>query len=861
MPEASKTKHPPITLPIPVFARPEVKSASVVLFLLGVAYAMPGGVVGRSHAADAPLLSAISALILVWAYSVRARYTFLTFAAILFSRSLDVHASSLASGMLVECAFLTILYAVAGGLLRRWLGQNVTSIQGRELCIYLAIVIGLAAGLAALHTINVTGQQFALRDLLSLQTFDSLLGSLNGFLSVGAFFVLYAIPELRSDHEARADSVRLAPSHQRSRWLALLETLGQALVCIAGLWIVSSGLIGDHFNFFYLLFPPVVWIAVRQRLRGTLVALLGLNVGLSIVLQRVGGLPTAHSLMELQLFMLLLTVTGLVLANLSDGRKAAREDAIERSIYLRALLDNNPLAIVVHDRHGAVTLSNPAFQRIFGYGQDEVRGRSVDEIVRAPEEAQTETALTHTILAGKAVHVKTSRLRKDGMVLKVEFDGVPLFVEHRIAGGIAIYKDISDQARIDEEVLMSQKLKAVGQLAGGVAHDFNNILGVIQGYSEFVLDKMTDDASFREEVGEILSASKRATSLTRQLLAFSRKNVIQPRVIDLISNVNEMAKMLGRLIGEDIQMTISQSSDKARIKADPSQLEQVLINLVVNARDAMPKGGRLTIEIGEVKLHERYAASYAPVPPGSYVMMAVSDTGMGMSAETRAKIFDPFFTTKDKGKGTGLGLATVYGIVQQAGGHIRVDSEVGRGSAFRLFFPVLQGQDAALANDFQAGALFVRGTETILLVEDEVSLRKMMAKFLSGLGYTVLVAETPSEGVQTAQMYPSSIDLLLTDVVMPEFNGPQLAKLATTVRPEMKVLFMSGYTNGVLQQKELLADDFSLIHKPFSWNALSLKIRRLLDSDRVSGATHGADETEEKSNIEESVGHSKSSHP
>jgi PAS domain S-box-containing protein len=855
---ASKTEQAAAPWLIPVLARPEVKSASVALFLLGVAYAMPNSVAIRGHGVDTPLLSAISALILVWAYSVRARYTYLTFAAVLFSRSFDVHASTFALGMLVECAALTLLYAVAGGLLRKYLGKNVTTIRGRELWIYVAIATGLSAGLAVVHTVVIARQQFILPDLLSLETFVPLLGGLNGFLSVGAFFVLYAIPELHHDHQTQAGNARLSQSQPRSRWWAIFETCSQASVCFAGLWVISSGMIGDHFNLFYLLFPPVVWIAVRQRLRGTVVALLVLNVGLSIVLQRVGGLPTTHSLMELQLFMLLLTMTGLVLANLADGRKAAREDAIERTIYLRALLDNNPLAIVVHDQHGAITLSNPAFQRIFGYGQDEIRGLSVDAIVRAPEEHRNEAVLTQTILNGRAVHVKTSRLRKDGMVLKVEFDGVPLFVEKRIAGGIAIYKDISDQARIDEEMLMSQKLKAVGQLAGGVAHDFNNILGVIQGYGEFVLDKMADDAPFREEVGEILDASKRATSLTRQLLAFSRKNVIQPRVIDLISNVNEMAKMLGRLIGEDIQMSISQSSEKARIKADPSQLEQVLINLVVNARDAMPKGGRLTIEIGEVRLHERYSASFAPVPPGSYVMLAVSDTGTGMSAETRAKIFDPFFTTKEKGKGTGLGLATVYGIVQQAGGHIRVDSEIGQGSAFRIFFPVLQKEDAALANDFHAGALFVRGTETILLVEDEASLRKMMAKFLTGLGYTVLVAETPSDGVQSAQLYPATIHLLLTDVVMPEFNGPQLARLASTVRPELKVLFMSGYTDGILQQKELLADEVSLIHKPFSWNALSLKIRRLLDSDGVADETRGAGSAEESAVTEEKMEHEQS---
>jgi nitrogen-specific signal transduction histidine kinase/ActR/RegA family two-component response regulator len=398
-----------------------------------------------------------------------------------------------------------------------------------------------------------------------------------------------------------------------------------------------------------------------------------------------------------------------------------------------------------------------------------------------------------------------------------------------VAGGIGIYKDISQQTRMEEELLLSQKLKAVGQLAGGVAHDFNNILGIIQGYSESLLEKMPRDSKLRESVDEILQASKHATALTRQLLAFSRKQVIQPQTLELNECVAQITKMLRRLIGEDVELAILPGTGLGRIKADPNQLEQVILNLAVNARDAMPKGGKLTIETGNVYLHEQYAATYAPVPPGRYVMLAVSDNGTGMSAETRAHIFDPFFTTKDKGKGTGLGLATVHGIVHQAGGYIRVDSELGAGSSFRVFFPRVDEEMPAPLEAPAGEGKILRGSETVLLLEDEPSFRKMIAEFLERTGYTVLAAESASEATRIAQLHPSAIHLMLTDVVMPEINGPQLARFLAVLRPDMRVLFMSGYTDGALEQKEILSKGVAFVQKPFAWSTLALKIRETLE--------------------------------
>lgn len=384
-----------------------------------------------------------------------------------------------------------------------------------------------------------------------------------------------------------------------------------------------------------------------------------------------------------------------------------------------------------------------------------------------------------------------------------------------------------------EQLLQSQKLEAVGRLAGGVAHDFNNLLTVIAGYSDLLLKKLDDKDANRPKIQEINKAANRAAGLTRQLLAFSRKQVLQPKVLELNSIIPELEKMLGRMIGEDIELRTSLRSDVGNVKADPGQIEQIVMNLVVNARDAMPSGGRLTIETANAYLDATYARHHVGVIPGPYVMLAVSDTGMGMDEETQAHIFEPFFTTKGLGKGTGLGLSTVYGIVKQSGGNIWVYSEVGKGTTFKVYLPRVDER----AEDYRpmAAADLPKGTETILLVEDAITVSRLAREILEANGYEVLEAASGSEALQISRAHPGAIHLLLTDVVMPEMSGKELAQRMLYICPEMRVLYMSGYTDETIVHHGVLDEGINFIEKPFSPEALSVKVRKVLGMTNGTG--------------------------
>lgn len=386
-----------------------------------------------------------------------------------------------------------------------------------------------------------------------------------------------------------------------------------------------------------------------------------------------------------------------------------------------------------------------------------------------------------------------------------------------------------DALRIKEEQLrQSQKMEAVGQLAGGVAHDFNNLLTIILGYSDVLGESPTLSAEQQHEMlGEIHCAAERAADLTRQLLAFSRKQVLDPKILNLNEVVAGMNKMLGRLIGEDIAIHTNFARELQLISADPGQIEQVIMNLAVNARDAMPQGGDISFTTENVDLDENYAQSHAEVTPGSYVMLAISDTGCGMDEATRRRIFEPFFTTKEVGKGTGLGLATVYGIVKQSGGHIWVYSEVGQGTVFKIYFPAVDvpGETNRRATVDDS---VLRGNETILLVEDEQGVRALARRVLELFGYTVLEAKDPLEAIQLSRSHNGPIDLLLTDVIMPQMNGKKLSEVLVPERPEMKVLFMSGYTDDVVTRKRVLEPGVWFLQKPFTPSALATKLRAVL---------------------------------
>jgi PAS domain S-box-containing protein len=396
-----------------------------------------------------------------------------------------------------------------------------------------------------------------------------------------------------------------------------------------------------------------------------------------------------------------------------------------------------------------------------------------------------------------------------------------------IQGVIGVALDITERDRLTDQLRQSQKMQAVGELAGGVAHDFNNLLMVVKGHAQLLLDRLPDASPLRLSVEQVEKAADRAASLTRQLLAFSRKQVLQPRVLDMNEAVGGMIRMFSRVIGENIEMVFLPGGNLGRVKADPGQIEQVLLNLVVNSRDAMPNGGRLTIETSNVELDRGYAATHTSVEPGLYVMLTVTDTGCGMDAETQARVFEPFFTTKGPGKGTGLGLATVYGVVKQSGGYIYVYSEVGKGTTFKIYLPQVTAELDKLSPETD-NRRSARGTETILFVEDEHSVRELVRDYLVGAGYCMLEASDGIQALKVAASHPGPIHLLITDVVMPHLSGPELATKLSSERPGLKVLFISGYTDDTVFRHGVLEGGVAFLQKPFNLKALSQKIREVL---------------------------------
>jgi len=411
-------------------------------------------------------------------------------------------------------------------------------------------------------------------------------------------------------------------------------------------------------------------------------------------------------------------------------------------------------------------------------------------------------------------------------------------ISNQIAGAIANGQLFIERERAEEEktalqeqLRQSQKMEAIGKLAGGVAHDFNNLLTVIHGYSELILKSLDQSSRLRQDVQEILNASERASSLTRQLLAFSRKQVLQPKVLDLNDHVPNMDKMLRRMIGEDVELVTLLAKDLGRIKADPGQIEQVILNLAVNAKDAMLNGGKLTIETANVKLDKSYARSHIGVTPGHYVMLSVSDTGAGMTPEIKERIFEPFFTTKEEGKGTGLGLSTVYGIVQQSGGNVWVYSEPGVGTTFKIYLPTIE-EDTESLRPTALSTKPMQGFETILLVEDEETVRKLACTVLQKYGYTVLEAPNGEEALRIVQgQNGNPIHLMVTDVVMPGMSGRQLAERLVSLWPKLKVLYMSGYTDNAIVHHGVLDPGIAYIQKPFAPDALASKVREILDGE------------------------------
>jgi two-component system cell cycle sensor histidine kinase/response regulator CckA len=507
----------------------------------------------------------------------------------------------------------------------------------------------------------------------------------------------------------------------------------------------------------------------------------------------------------------------------------------------RSVVEGAPYAIYRANFEGRLLQVNPAMQRMLAYeSPSELLSATLGpDVYQHPVDFQRLIELLGSI--GEFQDVEAEWKRKDGTPITVKCSGRRLDENRDGSPCFEVFADdVTARRVLERQLRMAAKMEAVGRLSGGIAHDFNNLLGVIIGYSQVLRRKLGEGSPFQEYAEEIEKAGQRAVSLTRQLLAFSRQQILTPAVLNLNSLVSDMEKMLPRLIGEDIAVTVNLRPELGSVKADQGQIEQVVMNLAVNARDAMPTGGKLVVETANVELDEAYARHHPGAKPGSYVMLAVTDSGMGMSAETHAHIFEPFFTTKEVGKGTGLGLATVYGVVKQSGGYVWVDSEIGKGASFQIFLPrVEESVVPSIARPVPVENL--KGTETVLLVEDADALRKLARSFLIDHGFQVLAAPNGEVAIEVAKTHESHIDLLLTDVVMPGMNGRRLADQLLSIRPGLKVIFISGYTDSFIAGHGVLEPGTHLLHKPFTEDALIRKVREVLDADREGVRLQGTE--------------------
>ena len=516
---------------------------------------------------------------------------------------------------------------------------------------------------------------------------------------------------------------------------------------------------------------------------------------------------------------------------LNAALRAAQENLRRSELNFRSLVTNAPYGICRCDSTGKILDANPAFLELLGHSSpDELIGEHIFGLYAEHDKWFDLADFLRSSEPFKGLNAEWKRKNNTTTVVRVSGRSV-------LNGGEGVVfelfaEDITERRALEQQLRQSQKMEAVGRLAGGIAHDFNNLLMVILGYSEFLLERLGAEPHLRGPAQEISSAAERASSLTRQLLAFSRKQMLAPRIVNLNDVATENIKMLTRMIGEDIDLVMVPAQNVWPIRADAGQIDQVIMNLAVNARDAMPSGGKLTIETSNVTLDEEYARFHAPLRPGDYVMLAISDTGVGMDTDTQSHIFEPFFTTKGP-KGTGLGLSTVYGIVKQSGGYIWVYSELGRGTTFKIYMPRVASIGEPAAAQVAAPVEYRKvepGTETILLVEDEANLRYLARQYLEKQGYKVIEAADGAVAMQIAVAHEATIHLLLTDVIMPGMNGRELAQRIAEIRPNVKILYMSGYTENVIGHNGMLDAGIRLLQKPFNLRDLKSKVREVLDA-------------------------------
>ncbi len=532
----------------------------------------------------------------------------------------------------------------------------------------------------------------------------------------------------------------------------------------------------------------------------------------------------------------LFVFVAVLICSFNAALRSAQEALRRSEINFRSLVTNAPYGICRCNAAGILLDANPAMVRMLGYTS--TTGLVGSNVASLYGDAQQWFLVADHIRSRQEFTGMTAEwTRRDGNSISVRLSGRTVtgqngrqyYAQYEDLFFELYAEDVTEQRRLEQQLRQAQKMEAVGRLAGGIAHDFNNLLMVISGYCEFLLERIGPDPALRGPAQEIANAANRATSLTKQLLAFSRKQMLAPKVLDLNGVVTENLKMLNRLIGEDIDLVMVPGSELGAVKADPGQIEQVIMNLAVNARDAMPRGGRLTIETSNATLDDDYARLHTPVAPGEYVMLAISDTGVGMDMETQNHVFEPFFTTKGH-KGTGLGLSTVYGIIKQSGGYIWVYSESGKGTTFKIYLPLVSATGETIHVQPAETAPVEQGHETILVVEDEMNLRRLARQYLEKQGYTVLEAVDGSAAINISSSYPGPIHLLLTDVIMPGMNGKELAQRLTALRPETRVLYMSGYTENVIGHNGTLDNGVTLLPKPFTLPALKAKVREMLNT-------------------------------
>ena len=505
----------------------------------------------------------------------------------------------------------------------------------------------------------------------------------------------------------------------------------------------------------------------------------------------------------------------------------------ENEQWLAATLGSIGDGVIATDEAGRVRFMNALAEQLIGWTQADALGKVVTEVFRIVGEKTREPVpnpVLEALTKGEPVILApdTTLIARNGSERPIDDSAAPIRdVNGNVSGAVLVFRDISERRRLEEHLRQSQKMEAVGRLAGGIAHDFNNIMTVIMGFSELLVRDDQPPAERRDSAQNIYDAGKRAADLTQQIMAFSRKQMLVPCVLNLNTVVRDMGSMVKRLIGSNIDFVTEPALDLGQVKADATQIGQVILNLAVNARDAMKKGGRLVIATANVELDERITRQHPSVKPGRYAMMSVSDTGSGMADEVLAHIFEPFFTTKGIGEGTGLGLATVYGVVKQSGGHIEVTSKIGEGTTFRVFLPLVEETTVPPRN--RETLLAARGHETILLVEDEEMVRSMMTMILQQSGYKVLEAANGLEAVAVAEKHEEPVHLLMTDLVMPHLSGREVADRLTALKPTLRVLFISGYTEDLIVHQGVESSSVDFLHKPFNLEVLKNKVREVLD--------------------------------